>query len=118
MKCIFRTRGEAPVSGLTLTLTGEYGMGSNYTAAVNIGGTNYTSAQVLRLEAGTEVQVRVYASNNKKTYITLNGTTVQSGTGSYTFSLSADTQIAMALATMTISGNTAVVGVTAAITTS
>lgn len=118
MECIFLSRGTALTIGFTLTLTGEYGMGSNYTAAVNIGGTNYTSAQVLRLEAGTEVQVRVYASNSRKTYITLNGTTVQSGTGSYTFSLSADTQIAMALATMTISGNTAVVGVTAAITTS
>ena len=118
MKCIFRTRGEPPVSGFTLTLSGEYGMGSNYTAAVNIGGTNYTSAQVLRLEAGTEVQVRVYASNSSKTYITLNGATVQSGSGSYTFSLSASTQIAMALESADSGSSTSVVGVVAAITTS
>ena len=91
MKCIFRTRGEAPVSGLKLTLTGEYDAAGAY---VTIGGTKYTSAQTLTLEAGTEVSVYVKGSNNSSS-ITYNGSQVGRNGSTYTFNISAPTTISM-----------------------
>ena len=103
---------------VTLALTGTFH--SSY-AYVTVSGTKYTSTQVLTLEPGTEMTVFCSATGSSyrsRAYITLNGATVQSGSGSYTFSLSASTQIAMALESADSGSSTSVVGVVAAITTS
>lgn len=90
MKCIFRTRGEAPANGFMLTLTGT--LSTNYGYAT-VDGTKYTASRVLELGAGTEVSVYVGGSALSGPKITYNGETVQSGRGTYTFSLSANTTI-------------------------
>ena len=93
MNCIFRTRGEPPVSGFTLTISGTPDASYGY---VSIGETKYSAAQTVSLPAGSEVGVYVGgrgSSSLRPCYIYLNGTLVQSGTGTYTFSLTGNAEI-------------------------
>lgn len=88
MECIMLSRGAPPVIGLELAISGDF---STSYAYVTIAGTQYTSAQTLTLSPGDEVSV--YVGNKTQCKVTLNGTVVQDGAGTYTFGISAPTQI-------------------------
>lgn len=110
MECIFLSRGEPPVVGFILTLTGDYDATGAY---VTIGDTKYTSAQTLTLEPGTAVSVYIKGTNNKSS-ITYNGTQVGRNGSTYTFYISTPTTINMAYT----SSGLGLALVTATITTS
>lgn len=90
MECIMLSRGAPPVIGLELTISGDFSASYAY---VTIAGAQYTSAQTLTLSPGDEVSV--YVGSKAQCEVTLNGTVVQDGAGTYTFAISAPTQIAL-----------------------
>lgn len=96
MNCIFLSRGETPPLTKTVTLAGSFNLTYGY---VSINGTKYIDAQALEVEVGTEISVHVsgIGSTASSAAITLNGSTVQSGAGTYTFGLDSPTTITMAI---------------------
>lgn len=76
MQCLQLTRGDAPSTAVTVTLSGTF---SSTYAYVTIGGTKYTEATTLTVKRGTEIEANVgYYSTNEmsKATITLNGNSV------------------------------------------
>lgn len=74
MQCLQLTRGDAPSTGVTVELSGDFSCGS-----VTVDGTTYTSAKTLKLKRGTSVKVTVTYTGSQGimfTYIKLNGTSV------------------------------------------
>lgn len=67
---------------IKLHLSGDLNVSYAYVA---IDGATYATAQTLKLKAGTEVTVTVSGTITSQCTITLNGETVKSGSGSYTF---------------------------------
>lgn len=99
MSVFFRRRGEPPAMTVAVTLSGYFHKSHGY---VTIDGTKYTSAQTLTVAKGTSVTVHCGSSNpslQKKSIITLNGTTVAQGTASaaaaYTFTVTANCSIVL-----------------------
>lgn len=85
MNCIFLRRSypEPKPKKLTMTLTGTFNSSYGY---VTINGTKYKSAQTVEVEAGTEISVYVGGrSSTGNCQVSLNGTKVHSGAGTYTF---------------------------------
>ena len=60
---------------------------------ITIDGTKYTSAATVQAEAGTVVTINLKANYASATFIKLNGTTVSSGTTTYSFAISSNTTI-------------------------
>ena len=69
---------------IIVTLTGTFHSSMGY---VKIDGTTYTSSQVLTINYGTEISVHVnkVSGSSGSSYVKLNGTTVQTGAGTYSF---------------------------------
>lgn len=77
----------------TVAISGD--LRSKYGTAT-IGGTEYTAATTVDAKRGETASVFVSAgssSNRPKCRVTLNGETVQSGDGTYTFPITGDTTI-------------------------
>lgn len=80
MQCLQLTRGDAPSTGVTLELSGDL---DSTIAYVTINGTQYATAQTLKVNKGTDVTVTAARQNyyNKSPTISLNGKTVASISG-------------------------------------
>lgn len=72
--------GGTTPSEYAVTLEGTLDSSRGY---VTINGTKYTSAQTITVTAGNTVNVYVGGSDSSASKVTLNGTTVQTGTGTY-----------------------------------
>ena len=99
MQCLQLTRGEPPATTVDVALSGTFDSSYGY---VTIDGTKYTSEQTLTVAKGTSVTVycgSVESVLQKKSIITLNGTTVAQGTSSaeaeYTFAATNNCSIVM-----------------------
>ena len=99
MQCLQLTRGEPPAMTVDVVLSGTFNSWHGY---VTIDGTNYTSAQTLKVAKGTSVTVYCGGSSDNQQMnatIKLNGTTVAQGTASaaaeYTFSVTDNCSIVM-----------------------
>lgn len=91
MQCLQLTRGDAPSTAVTVTLSGEFD--STY-AYVTIGGTMYTEATTLMVKQGTEVTVGVSGASSSAVAvsITLNGKRIEKAL-SYTFAVTDNCKI-------------------------
>lgn len=91
MQCLQLTRGDAPSTAVTVTLSGTF---SSTYAYVTIGGTKYTEATTLTVKRGTEVAVGTYgvASASGAAMITLNGTII-GNSQVYTFAVTDNCKI-------------------------
>ena len=82
-------------TGFTIKTTGTFDATRGY---VTIAGTKYTSAAEVQVNAGDEISVYVASSNsryNSYCWVQKDGTQVQNGSGTYTFTAEADATINM-----------------------
>lgn len=101
MNCRLPQRIGTPSGGGTtpseyaVTLSGSFNSSYGY---VTINGTKYTSAQTVAVTAGTEISIYVaaqYSYMDDFAKVTLNGTTVQSGSGTYAHTVNSNCTISM-----------------------
>lgn len=82
-------------TGFTIKTTGTFDATRGY---VTIAGTKYTSAAEVQVNAGDEISVYVDASAmaaSRQCWVQKDGTQVQNGSGTYTFTAEADATINM-----------------------
>lgn len=93
MQCLHLTRGDAPSTGVTVTLSGEFSKLQGY---VTIDDVEYIEENTLTVPNGTEITVTTYGITGGT--ITMNGTSVgtaSSNTTTYTFRATDNVLIAM-----------------------
>ena len=90
----YKNGGEIVSPYKTVTITGS---GSSSWCYVTINGTKYTSAASVKVESGATVQITVGGDVAKYCYVSLDGTNVLSGSGTYTYTVTEDCSMKLAM---------------------
>lgn len=94
MNCVFKRRGGSEsVPQFTVLISGQANASYAY---ITVNGQRHYRAEEITVDEGTQISVFVAAAQSSQDYncyINFNGTAVQTGRGTYTFSAASNCQI-------------------------